>query len=270
MTDAVMPARLSSEELDELLFAAHCLERDSFAARATNLLGRQVAAFGRALPAPARKAVTAATERALRIALRFALRTIDKDSPAKAAKGLHKAAAAAAGAVGGAFGTSSMLIELPVSTTILLRSIAQIAREEGEDLHRPDAALACIEVFALGSDGSREAAVEGAYFAARGALARSVSEGARFVAHRGVVSETAPVLVRLISQIAARFGVIVSEKFAAQAVPVLGAVGGAALNVAFAEHFQTVARGHFIVRKLERRHGEDVVRFEYRRLRHQL
>ena len=271
MTDAVMmPALLSSQDLDELLFAVRCLESDSFASRATGLIGRQVAALGRALPGPARKAVAIATERALRIALRLALRTIDKDAPAKAAKGLHKLAAGAAGAIGGAFGFASTAIELPISTTILLRSIAQIAREEGEDLQRPEAVLACVEVFALGGDASGDAAIESGYFAVRGALARSVSEGAHFLAHRGFVSETAPALVRLVSQIAARFGVVVSEKVAAQAVPLLGAIGGAAVNIAFADHFQTVARGHFIVRRLERAHGRDAVRFEYQRLRGQL
>jgi hypothetical protein len=268
-TDAVMPALLSCEELDELQFAARCLEGDSFASRATNLLGRQVEALGRALPPAARNALARATESALKVALRFALRTIDEKSPAKASRRLHKAAAAASGAVGGAFGLASTAIELPISTTILLRSIAQIAREEGEDLSRPEGALACIEVFALGGEAAGEAAIEGGYFVVRGALAKSVSESARFIAQRGLADETAPILVRLVSQIAARFGVVVSEKLAAQAVPVLGAIGGAAVNVAFAEHFQTLARGHFIVRRLERVHGTDAVQFEYRRLRNQ-
>lgn len=46
----------------------------------------------------------------------------------------------------------------------------------------------------------------------------------------------------------------------------LGAIGGAAVNAAFADHFQTLARGHFIVRRLERQHGASVVAFEYQRL----
>ncbi len=270
MTDAVMPALLSDDELDALRFAARCLEGESFASRMANLLGPQIEALGRALPSPARRALARAAQRALKVALRFALRTIDKTSPAKAARGMHKAAAAASGAVGGAFGLASLAIELPISTTILLRSIAEIAREEGEDLSRPEAALACIEVFALGSEAPGEAAIEGGYFAVRGALAKSVSESARFIAQRGLADETAPILVRLVSQIAARFGVVVSKKLAAQAVPVLGAIGGAAVNVAFAEHFQTLARGHFIVRRLERVHGTDAVQFEYRRLRNQM
>ena len=59
-------------------------------------------------------------------------------------------------------------------------------------------------------------------------------------------------VVRLVAQLASRFGVAVTEKAAAQAVPIVGAVGGAAINAAFADHFQNVARGHFIIRRLER------------------
>ena len=45
-------------------------------------------------------------------------------------------------------------------------------------------------------------------------------------------------LVRLIAQIASRFGVVVTRKLAAQAVPVIGALGGAAVNYAFIDHFK--------------------------------
>ena len=74
-------------------------------------------------------------------------------------------------------------------------------------------------------------------------------------------------LCPMISQIASRFGVVVSEKVAAQAVPVIGALGGASINLMFMNHFQDVARGHFIVRRLERDHGVDEVRQEYERIR---
>ena len=94
-----------------------------------------------------------------------------------------------------------------------------------------------------------------------------MSDSARFVAAEGVAALPAPVIARLISQVAARFGIVVSEKLAAQAAPVLGAIGGAAVNAAFADHFQTLARGHFIVRRLERRHGASLIAFEYQRLR---
>ena len=262
----VLPPGLSSAELDDLRLAARCLEGRSFASRAAALLGRQVEALTRSLPASLRRLAGRAAETALTGALRVALRTVDPTRPPKAARGAHKAAAAASGAIGGAFGLASTAIELPISTTILMRSIIQIAREEGEDPSSPEGALACLEVFALG-DEPGEAALESGYFAVRGALARSVADSARYLAAHGVVGEGAPALARLTGQIAARFGLAVSEKFAAQAVPVVGAIGGAAVNLAFAEHFQTLARGHFIIRRLERRHGGEAVRFEYLRLR---
>jgi EcsC protein family len=62
---------------------------------------------------------------------------------------------------------------------------------------------------------------------------------------------------------AARFGVVVSQKVAAQALPVVGALGGAAVNYAFIEHFQDIARGHFTVRRLERIYCKERIRAEY-------
>jgi len=108
----------------------------------------------------------------------------------------------------------------------MLRSIGDIARAEGEDLHDPETALGCLQVFALGgSKGELDAANSG-YFAVRGLLAKSVAEAAHFIVDRGVLAEGGPVLVRLIAQIASRFGDVVTQKLAAQAVPVIGALGG--------------------------------------------
>ena len=163
-----------------------------------------------------------ASETALRGALKLALSTIDLKASAKASNRKHKLAAAVSGALGGAFGLAALLVELPISTTILLRSIAEIAREEGEDLNAPNAAFACVEVFALGGKEDEEAAFESSYFAVRAALAKSVSDCARFVAQQGLGAHSVPVAARLISQIAARFGVVVSEKLAAQAAPISG------------------------------------------------
>jgi hypothetical protein len=101
----------------------------------------------------------------------------------------------------------------------------------------------------------------------RSALAKSVSEAARLVAERGLMDEGAPALVRLAAQIASRFGMVVSQKVAAGAVPVVGAIGGAAVNAAFMEHFQAIGRAHFVVRRLERIYGRDPVRLAYEEIR---
>ena len=151
---------------------------------------------------------------------------------------------------------------VPVSTIIMLRSIAEIARSEGEDLSHPEAALSCVQVFALGGRPDSADASESGYFAVRGLLAKSVTQAARFIVERGVIEEGAPILVRFITQVASRFGMVVTQKLAAQAIP----LGGAAVNYAFIEHFQDVARGHFTVRQLERTYGKEPVRREYERL----
>jgi hypothetical protein len=171
------------------------------------------------------------------------------------------------GVVGGAFGLASLPVELPVSTTLILRSIADIARHEGEDLSEPDALLACLQVFALGGrDDVQADYTESGYFATRGLFAKSVSEAARYIVGRSVTDEASPILLRFLSQIASRFGVVVSQKLAAQAVPVLGAAGGAAINLAFMIHFQRIAHGHFTIRRLERIYGREPIKAEYERL----
>jgi uncharacterized protein (DUF697 family) len=101
-------------------------------------------------------------------------------------------------------------------------------------------------------------------------MAKSVTRALQQMAGRGVVDEGASAIVRLLAQIGSRFGMVVSQKVAAQAVPILGAIGGAAVNAAFVDHFQTLARGHFTVRRLERIYGMGTVRRAYDQLRESL
>uniref|UniRef100_UPI004048D79F EcsC family protein n=1 Tax=Shewanella sp. TaxID=50422 RepID=UPI004048D79F len=161
------------------------------------------------------------------------------------------------------FGLTAIAVELPISTTIMLRSIADIARSEGELITSLDTKMACLEVFALGGASDLDDSSESGYFTVRAALAKSVSEAAEFMVKKGLTDEAAPLLVKLISHIAEKFGVQVTQKAAAQALPAIGAAGGAIINTVFIDHFQDMARGHFIVRKLERLYGEDTVRDAY-------
>ena len=256
---------MQEEDLQALRTAVAALEHPGLAARVAEIAGKPIELVGQALPVTASKAVAAATTRALDAALSVALRTMENE-PKAASSLLHKALASTSGAVGGSFGLAALPIELPISTIIMLRSIGDVARSEGEDLTDPETALNCLQVFALGGLKGRADAANSGYFAVRGLLAKSVAEAARFVVDRGVLAEGAPVLVRLIAQIASRFGVVVTQKLAAQAVPFIGAVGGAAVNYAFIDHFQEMARAHFVVRRLERRYGKDTVRAAYERL----
>jgi hypothetical protein len=256
---------ITAQDRDALRRAVKSLERPGLAARLTTIVGKPVELIGYALPSFASKAITSATSKGLEAALKVALRTLPP-SPRNNSQFLHRALATASGAAGGTFGLAALPVELPVSTVIMLRSIADIARSEGEDLSDPEAALSCVEVFALGGRAGSVDASESGYFAVRSMLAKTVTEAARFVAERGVIKEGAPILLKFVTQVAARFGLVVTQKVAAQALPVVGALGGAAVNYAFIEHFQDVARGHFTVRRLERIYGKEKIRSEYDRI----
>jgi hypothetical protein len=257
--DAV--SSLNDAELQELRRARELLESDSLAMRAAELVGKPIELGFDLLPERAGASVQRATRAALERALRVALRTVPDQAPQRlGSERRHRVAVAASGAAGGFFGLAGLAVELPVTTVLILRSIARIAREEGHDLGAPDTRLACLEVFALGGPSAADDAGDTAYFAVRASLAQALGEAARHVAERGLGREGAPVLVRLVAAVAARFGVVVEEKLLLGAVPVVGAVGAAAINTAFTTHFQRRARGHFIVKRLEARHGPRAVR----------
>ncbi len=257
---------MDKSDIDALRNAVQSLEHASLAARLANMIGKPVELLGRALPVGASQAIATATTKSLEAAVKVALLTI-RGGPQESSQLLHRALAVASGAAGGAFGIVSLPLELPVSTIIILRSILDIARGEGENLNDPESALSCVEVLGIGGRPETDDVAKSDYFVVRGILAKSVTEAARFIAERGVVEEGSPVLVRLITQVAARFGFVVSQKAAAQTIPVIGALGGAAVNYAFIDHFQSVARGHFTVRRLERMYGKDLVFTTYERLR---
>lgn len=254
---------MTPDHVEQLRVAKQILENPSLTAKLTSAVGRPIEKGLEMLPDKWSGFINDATKKSLETALDVALMTFGKNRPAQSRNVWHKVAAAVSGAGGGAWGIPALAIELPISTTIMLRSIVDIARSEGEEIRVPESKLACLEVFALGGRTSRDDAAESGYFAVRAALARAVSEAAQFIAERGVAKEGAPAIVRLISLIASRFSVNVSEKAAAQAVPVVGALGGALINLAFIDHFQDMARGHFTVRRLERIYGSEVVERAY-------
>lgn len=247
-------------ELDDLRRARYLLEHPGLAARISALVGTPIERGFELLPERWGQVVNEASRKAIESSLSVALGTMDAGYAGAASSFWHKAAATASGATGGAFGLMALAVELPISTTIMLRSIADIARAEGEKLDRPEARLQCLQVLALGGRSKNDDAAEAGYFAARVALARTISEAASHIAQKGLSQKSAPAVIRLISQVAARFSVVVSEKAAAQAVPLVGAFGGAAINAVFIDHFQDMAHGHFTVRRLERIHGSEAVR----------
>jgi hypothetical protein len=265
-----MDDRMQAEDRDALHWAVETLEHPGLAARLGNLLGKPIELFRQALPAGASEVIAGAATKGLNAAMTVALRTM-RGQATSGSPLLHRSLAAVSGAVGGGLGLAALAVELPVSTVIMLRSIMAIARDHGEDIDNPETAFASLQVFALGARaGEGGDPLGNGYFTVRGALAKSLTEAARFIAERGIVAEGAPALVRFISQIASRFGLVVTQKVAAQTLPLIGALGGAAVNYAFTTHFQEIAQAHFTVRRLERRYGSQLVRTEYERMREDL
>lgn len=257
---------LRGADLAELRKAKKLLEKPGFVARVSGVVGAPVEKGLKVLPGFVQRFINFLTRKAVERAFATALFTLRDRRAGRPRNRRHKAAAMASGAVGGAFGLPALALELPVATTIMLRSIADIARSEGEDLGTPEARLQCIQVLALGGRGKGDDATDAGYFAARAGLAKVVGEAAQHLAARQFGTRSAPVLVRLVSAVAARFSLVVSEKVALQAVPIVGALGGATINAVFISHFQQMARGHFTVRRLERAYGTDAVQAAYAQL----
>ena len=254
---------LTRVELKDLEMAKALLEHPGFTIRLANLVGSPVEKGFALLPDGWSKAVNRATKTALTKALQLAVASLGKHKHRDSRDFFHKVLVGTSGGVGGVFGLAALPIELPVSTAIMLRSIADIARSEGHDISKMQTRMECLEVFAFGGRSAADDAAESAYWITRTALTKTVSEAASYLTQKGAVDATAPAVLRLINAIASRFGILVSEELAAKAVPVIGAASGSLINVVFIDHFQDMARGHFIVKRLEARYGVAKVRSLY-------
>jgi EcsC protein family len=266
----MIPAQTSSEllptlapsEQQALRRAILNLEDQNFASQLADYAGSPIDRVMRMMPKAASSRINKAVESAVLNCLNVAINSIELQSKAPPAPRANSFLAGLSGGVSGFFGFLALPIELPVTTTLMLRAIADIARHHGEDLSTVEARLACVEVFALGASRSGRRSDFG-YYASRALLTRLAANASALLVERGAANLSAPVVGSLLTEIATRFSVVVSERSAASALPVLGAVGGATVNMIFMNHFQRVASGHFAIRKLERRYGPAVVRQLY-------
>jgi len=258
--------RMTKRDGNDLRMAVILLEKPGLGIRLMNLIGYPIEGIINVLPTWVRRSIGNKATEVLGTAFHVALSTMDRKRQGKPFRWIHRVMVLVSGAVGGFFGLPGLIVELPISTTMMLRSIADIARGEGEDLSSMDTHMACLTVFALGGKSGSDNAAETAYYAVRAALTRTLSEAAEFLAERGIAEEGAPVVIRVMANLASRFGVIITDKVAAEMVPILGALGGASINLLFISHLQAAARGHFIVRRLERKYGGEFVKREYEKV----
>ena len=245
------------QDLNDLRRAKSLLESKSFVVTLSEKLGKPIDSVMKKLPARTREKVYEITHKALWKALKVAVLTMDVSDIAPSSNGAHKFIVTLSGTAGGFFGLSALAVELPFSTVVMLRSICDIARSQGMDLNSPETRLECISVFGMGDVSTEKGSMN--YFMFRKAIAKEFEKALEYISTKGlseaVEDKAAPQVAKFIANISQKFGVQVSEEFAAKAIPVLGAATGGAINYAFMDHFQQKAEGHFIIKRLESIYG---------------
>jgi hypothetical protein len=245
--------------------AVSLLQQPRFAMRLANMAGKPFEGAIKMMPR-ANGLLQRAVERAMLECLTIAIESRDGEIFAPSAW-RAKTLTGLSGAISGLFGGLLLPLEMPLTITLMLRAISDIASHEGEDLNRLEARFACLEVFALsdGKGGERKGAAGAiGYYQVRATLAKLTGAVVAAMLERGALDASAPVVTRLLAEVVGRFGIVAGERAAASSVPILGAIGGATLNVMFTDHFERMARGHFAIRRLERAYGPERVQSLYR------
>ncbi|MCG6901092.1 MAG: EcsC family protein [Rhodobacter sp.] len=194
-----------------------------------NMVGGQAEGLLDQLPAGLRANLQNGTERALHIAMSAADRSrgVIGEQPGW----LTTAISTALGAAGGFGGLPSALAELPVTTTVLLHGIQGVAVENGFDPAEKSVLFDCVQVFAASGPLDRDDGADLAFFSTRMIVTGSAMQA-------------------MIARVAPRLAVVLGQKLAAQTVPLLGAVAGAATNYAYSSYYRDMAQVHFGLRRL--------------------
>ncbi|WP_338550622.1 EcsC family protein [Roseovarius phycicola] len=227
----VLPPKPPKQEVDARLFelAQRHARAGNVGIQILNTIGGQAEGLLARLPEPVRAKLGETTESALRVSMKAAHRS--RDVVSETPGWWSRALSTAMGAAGGMGGLPTALAELPVTTTVLLRAIQDVAVEHGFDPSEPGVQYDCIQIFA-----------------AAGPLDHDDGTDLAFLSTRVAVTGTA--VQALIARVAPRLATVLGQKLAAQTVPVLGAAAGAATNYAYMSYYQQMAHVHFGLRRL--------------------
>ena len=210
--------------------------------RLVNKLGGGVEAQMALLPAALRDRIERVVEQALTVA--HGMAAAGGAAPDLGPRG-STGFAILTGAAGGLAGLPGAVAELPLTITVILHAIRREAVAAGYDPARPEVRAACLQVFAAGAPLAEDDGLNTAFLSARLTL-------------------TGPALQRLIATVAPRLAAAMGQKLVAQAVPVLGALSGAALNAAYITYFRDMARIRFALLRLAETHGPEPVLTAFR------
>lgn len=157
----------------------------------------------------------------------------------------HRIAAVLSGGAGGLGGLASAVVELPATVSIFFAAIQKVAVEHGFDPNDETVRLECLRVFGSGTPLEEDDGVNTAFLASRLAMTGIGAQG-------------------MIAAIAPRMAAVLSQKLAAQTVPILGAVTGATVNLAFITYYQELAHVRFGLLRLAQAHPEGEVMRAFR------
>jgi hypothetical protein len=264
---------ISNEDIKTLSTCKSKLENVGLIMQGVNFVGSGIEKGMKFIPDKTQRWIGKKTNTILMSLVSTNLKTFKKGkTDIRPSNKTYKFTVFASGAGLGFFGPAGFAADLALSTKFMMRSIMDIARSKGEDLSEIETQLACVEVFALGGSSKNDDGIETGYYASKLALKNAIKEASEYV----TANVTIDVIEKLvasnaflgfIAKVAERFSIQVTEKFVADAVPVVGALSGGSINLIFIHHFQKMADAHFTIRQLERKYGEEVIRDKYNEIR---
>ncbi|HKL05500.1 MAG TPA: EcsC family protein [Roseovarius sp.] len=227
----IIEKQIDSDEVSARIadLAARHARASNAGIQVLNLIGGQAEGLLDRLPPTVRGRLNTATEQALVHAMEAAQRSrgVVADSPGW----MTRAVTTAMGAAGGWGGLPTAMAELPITTTILLRAIQDVALEHGFSPQDQGVRFDCVQVFAAAGPLDHDDGADIAFLSTRVAVTGATVHG-------------------LIARVAPRLATVLGQKLAAQTIPVLGAAAGAATNYAYTSYYQQMAHVHFGLRGL--------------------
>jgi hypothetical protein len=156
---------------------------------------------------------------------------------------------------------SLILTDVTTSLTLLSRHTCRVATAYGYSSNNAENLPHLVAAMAPQTADSDEG-----YLALKTAVVTSIRESGQFVTRtagmmldRQLLEREAPQMIRLITYVADRLGVIVTQKELGILVPIAGAVLNSSLNLAFQQVGHQTAQDYFRRLILEDRYGEELV-----------
>jgi hypothetical protein len=158
---------------------------------------------------------------------------------------------------------SLILTDVTTSMTLLSRHTCRIATAYGYSSKNPENLPHLMAAMAPQTEASDEG-----YLALKTAVVTSIRETGQFMSRttgvlldRQILDREAPQMIRLITYVTDRLGIVLTQKELGILVPIAGAVLNSSINVAFQRVGHQTAKDYFRRLLLEDRYGDELVAF---------